>query len=395
MVCNQKYFRIALLVFLAGINSLCPANANDSLLVHQLVKRIYYSQLHHESYFPPGMFPSYRMYYYNRGVLKKDDNSFFTGLIVFTLRTLQSYLDSASRQLCDSVFEKATPVFKRFQNPKRKPLYSFWQTKPVKYFPNSGFLSLFKTNALPDDTDCTAICLLALNANKSEVKYVHDYLQAFTNSKRHKVRSTFYPYKKLPVYSTWLSHKVPVDFDACVLLNVLYLVHQYQLKYSTADSASLYFIQKVIEQKQYKSDAAYVSPYYNRPSVILYHLSRLMSTAKIPWLEIYRQQLIEEAKGLYKQSDNLLERTILSTALMRWNVLMPEQENLVTDTEAPVQHFRFVFFVANMASMLPNPINKWLTKSGIARFDYYCPAYNDVLILENLVWRMRMKQNSK
>src|SRR5438093_12399333 len=106
--------KIFLLILLMTFFSVCSVQANDSLTVQQLVSRIYKAQVQHEPYFPKGLFPVYRMYYYNRGALKNDDNSFFTGLILFTLRTLQPYLDTASQQLCDSIFAQAVPAFKKF-----------------------------------------------------------------------------------------------------------------------------------------------------------------------------------------------------------------------------------------------------------------------------------------
>ncbi|MEI6949394.1 hypothetical protein V9K67_19565 [Paraflavisolibacter sp. H34] len=363
------------------------ARASDTLQVQQLLRGLYRTQMNHERYFPVGLFPSYRQYYFNAGVLKKDDNSFFTGLIAFTLRTLRPSLDPDAKMLCDSILAAAAGALPKFQNRRGLPLYSFWQTRPIRYFPNSGVLSLFKANALPDDADCTAICLLATGAAPATAKQVHDYLQGFSNNRVHKVRSTFRAYKRLPAYSTWLSHKVPIDFDVCVLANILYLVHQYQLPYTAADSASLHLISEVVRKREYLTDAVFASPYYNRPSIILYHLSRLMSVATIPVLEAQKEGMIEAAKGIYTQTADLHEKLVLSTALLRWGVKDPYYLPPVP-VHAPDKS-GFVFFVANMASMLPNPVNGWLTQSRLGRFDYYCPAYNDLLLLENLVWRGR------
>lgn len=366
------------------------AYANDSLIIQKLVKRIYGQQARNDDYFLDGLFPSYREYYFNRGALKKDDNSFFTGLIVFTLRKLQPFLNTSSRRICDSIIIKATPSFLKFQNRKGRNVYSFWQTNPIKYFPNSGFLSLFKMNALPDDADCSVIALMALNASTEIATEVHQYMQDYSNHTKHRVQSTFGDYKKLPAYSTWLGHKVPIDFDVCVLSNILFFVHAYNLSYSKADSASLQLICQSVKKRQYKTDAVYLSPYYNKTSVILYHLARLMSAKYIPELEQYRTQLIDDARDCYVRANDQMEKVILSTALMNWNVVLPEFE-LEKSIPSATSSQNFVFFVANMASMLPNPVNRFMTKTNMGRFDYHCPAYNDVLLLENLVLRRLAK----
>ena len=113
-----------------------------------------------------------------------------------------------------------------------------------------------------------------------------------------------------------------------------------------------------------------------------------MSSRFIPELEQYKSQLVADALLSYKEAGNFLDKIILSTSLQRWGVKMPIDE-LANETEnycnAPDKEF--VFFVANMAAMLPNPLTRFMIQSNIGRFDYYCPAYNDVLVLENLMMK--------
>jgi hypothetical protein len=380
------FFILLISIFFSHCNK---AWANDSLAIRQLLKRINNQQAQNDSYFPDGLFPSYREYYFNRRTLKKDDNSFFTGLIVFTLKQLRPFFDTSSQRLCDSIITRAIPSLQKFQNRKGRNVYSFWQTKPVKYFPNATLLSLFKMNALPDDADCSVIALMAQNISAPTAADVHQYMQAYTNNYKHKVQSTYSEFKNLPAYSTWLGHKVPIDFDVCVLSNILYFVHAYNLPYTKADSASLQFIARSVQKKQYMTDAVYLSPYYNKTSVILYHLARLMSAIQIPALEQHRSQLITDARECYVRANDQMDKVILSTALLKWNVVLPEFHTDLLSTSTQSQGF--VFFVANMASMLPNPVNRFITKTNVGRFDYYCPTYNDVLILENLILRRRTK----
>jgi hypothetical protein len=263
-------------------------------------------------------------------------------------------------------------------------------TDPVKFFPNSPILSRFKSKALPDDVDCTAIVLQAKNASKSEVQQMHNYIQAYINDHKQKIRSSFLDYENIPAYSTWLGYRMPADLDVCVLSNVLLLVNEYNLKHTSADSASLKVITEVVRKREYMTHSEYASPYYQRTPVILYHLSRLMESRKIPELEQFKEQLVQDAKTSYMQSSHFIDKVILSTSLMRWNSIFPDYhistgvKNYLNDSMHD-----FVFFYATMASMLPNPVNKWAMKLNIGRYNYYCPAYNDVLVLENLVFAQK------
>jgi hypothetical protein len=55
---------------------------------------------------------------------------------------------------------------------------------------------------------------------------------------------------------------------------------------------------------------------------------------------------------------------------------------LTLDASA-IEQSKYPFFIANMASMLPNPVKRPLSKIGVAKFEYLCPAYNLALLWEN------------
>lgn len=391
----RKWTGIA--VFLLAVTCCTiPAWANDSLLIHRLVQRIAAQQVRVNGHFAPGMFPSYREYDKHRNVFKDDDNIFFTGLVIFTLQQLRPYLPEADSRTCDSIIGKAAPLYARFRSRQGRHTYGFWRTDTPEVFPNGGWLNwMNKSHELPNDMDDTAIILLASDAPDSIVRRVHELMQHYTNNGRKKVRNTFAAYKKIPTYSTWFGNRMPVDFDVCVLSNILYLVQKYRLPFTRADSAAVQLIQQVIADKRYMTHAGYVSPHYSRSAIILYHLSRLMQLQRIPALEAYRQQLVNDAKELYAQSDNFIDKVILATSLLRWGQPAPQtQLQLDTDLQTFIENNDFVFFIANMASMLPNPLKQWVGKAGIGRFFYYCPAYNNVLLLEYLVWKQRQEAPS-
>src|SRR6478735_7550481 len=72
----------------------------------------------------------------------------------------------------------------------------------------------------------------------------------------------------------------------------------------------------MVRNREYMSSPAYLSPYYVRSSILIYHIVRLMHAFHIPALEVYKQQLIEDAKKEFEASNNVMDKIILSTSLM-------------------------------------------------------------------------------
>jgi hypothetical protein len=117
-----------------------------------------------------------------------------------------------------------------------------------------------------------------------------------------------------------------------------------------------------------------------------------MSIQPIPALEIYKSVLIESAKKQLSEANSFLDQTILSTALMRWgveppNIQLRSNQSIFDLIEDP----GFIFFIANMGSMLPNTMKNVVGFTGVGRFNYFCEAYNTCLLLENSIWQKRIK----
>ena len=382
-----KYgIKIFLLVISFSVSYLI-SKGNDTLLSTQLLERIKFLQPTSAGVFPKGVFPSYRTYALNKDRQKADINIFFTGLISFTLQNLQKSFTPYQQKLASEIIDAANASAVKFKNKKGRDTYNFWPTDTPQIFPHSGWMNWFnKQQALPDDLDDTVILLMALNVQDSTSKNVHSIMQGFTNSGNKQVNNTFKNYRSIAAYSTWFGNKMPVDFDVSVLSNVLYFVQRYNLKWTNADSSSLILICKTIEEKKYLSDAAYISPHYHSSSIIMYHLSRLMQLKPIPQLEKYKYILINDAQQLLASSDNFMDKLLIQTSLMRWGIL-PASININTDQslQSIIEDESFSFFIANIASMLPNQFKKAVGYLGAGKFYYYCAAYNNLLLLENIV----------
>ena len=357
----------------------------------QLLKRIDLLQAKESIIFPKGSFPSYRLYALNKDREKADVNAFFTGLVAFTLKDIKQQLTPAQQKLSQQIISNTIPVYSKFQNQKGRGTYNFWPTDTPKIFPNAGWMNVFdKSQALPDDLDDTVIMLLAMDAPDSVARQVHALMQQFTNNGEKKVHNTFKGYRNIAAYSTWFGKKMPVDFDVCVLANVLYFVQRYNLEWTAADSASLQLIEKVLDERKHVTDAAYVSPHYSKLPNILYHLSRLMQVKPIPSLEKYKPQLLQDARQALANATDFMDEVLLCTSLLRWGVEPPVMKvHVANSLEQLIEDGTFSFFIANMASMLPDPLKQWMGGAGVGKFYYDCDAYNNLLVLEYLVWKNR------
>ncbi len=365
--------------------------ASDTLIISRLLQRIDELQPKEDGVFPKGSIPSYRIYALNKDRQKADINAFYTGLVAFTLNDIQRDFAPAQQKQAKQIVANTLPVFAKFRNRRGRDTYNFWPTDTPQVFPHSGWINLFdKVGALPDDLDDTVIMLLALNAPDSTARAIHALMQSFTNNDQKKIRNTFAEYQDIGAYSTWFGEKMPVDFDICVLANVLYFVQTYNLSWTAADSASLLLIEKVLEDRRHITAAAQISPHYSKLPNILYHLSRLMSVRPIPSLEKFRPQLVADAHKALGSAGTFMDEVILSTALLRWNTIPPQPHpRRANNMEELVEDDQFAFFIANWASMLPGVMKRWIGGAAIGKFYYHCPAYNHVLLLENLVWRKR------
>lgn len=386
----RKYCFIWFCIFFFSIISV---KASDTLISYRLLQRIEQLQAKESGVFPKGLFPSYRIYALNQHRQKADVNIFFTGLIAFTLRDLMPNLTTFQQKIAQKIIDQSIIVSDQFKNRKGRNTYNFWPTTDPQIFPNSGWMNLFnKSQALPDDLDDTAIMLLALAADQPTVSEVHQIMQNYINGYFSKINNTFPEYRNIPAYSTWFGKKMPVDFDICVLANVLHMVQTYDLTWTKADSSSLDLITRIIKDKKHLTHASYISPHYSTPSIILYHIGRLMRDKKIEALEILKPQMIEEVKALLLQTDSFLEQIILSTTLLKWGVqppvITPKNSSSLREL---TEDESFSFFIANMASMLPDQLKKITGKAQLGKFYYYCPAYNNLLVLEHVITTQRMR----
>ncbi|WP_346236385.1 hypothetical protein ABDK00_015725 [Niabella insulamsoli] len=363
----------------------CPKAGAQNAYANSLIKEIAALQTAQQTdFYEAGMFPSQRIYRSLPRPSREDDNIFFTGLIVWTLKSIRSQLNEKNRAIVDAITQKAVVNYGRYQNKDGRPVYNFWQTNPSRHFPNSRYFSSRKKYIIPDDLDDTAILYLSTGISDSLRAIVRQLMAENANGRKRRVRNTLKRYKGFPAYSTWFGKNMPVDFDICVQANAMRFVLDEQLPLNRYDSATLELMTSMVKRDEHLKRAAFVSPHYQNRSIILYHLARLVAAHEThPLLQPLKPLLIEDLQRQWRVTGNDMERILLQTSLLKLGAkqglrIIPSKKDLAS----------FYFFVANMTSVFPNPIKGFFVKSRVTNFFYRSDAYYLALLLENEMLRL-------
>lgn len=229
---------ILFLIFCALVVRGKTQSSTDTIWSYQILTKIQTLQQTNTG-FPPGIFPSTRVYAYNKNNSKNDPNVFFTGLIVHTLKKYEKLCTPFQQRMIQQIVQDGLSSVGLFKNKSGRDTYNFWRTDTPQIFPNAGWLNTFdKSQSLPDDFDDTVILLWAQEVSMERASAIHDTMQLFANTKGKTVQNTLTAFETLPAYSTWFGKKMPIDFDMAVLCNVLSFVNAYDLPWTRSDSAS-------------------------------------------------------------------------------------------------------------------------------------------------------------
>lgn len=357
--------------------------AQDSITVDYLLDRIETQQLKQNNYFLDGIFPSYINASRKFKTKKKDNTIFYNALVAYTLKENYNKFSPEQKIICDSIIARSVKASVHFKN-KNRNTYNFWRTDTATKFHYSWWLPIFEgKKSLPDDMDDAVLCLIMNAENKDSAEALHRLMQSYINSKP-PLKTTYKVYKNDSVYSTWFGKKFPVVFDVSVMCNVLSFVQQNNLQWTKADSASLQYIIKTIERNDIIKHPSFVSPYYGNTSIILYHIARLMSIKPINELENIKPQLVAIANQYLQSSDNMFEKIMLSSALIKWNE-KPASLNINTKDVTGIERNDLPFFTGNIPSYFKQPWKENFISLRLLMYNHYCPAWNDCLVLEYLL----------
>jgi len=341
-----------------------------------LLNKISNLQIRKDTFYHDGLFASQRSFGKSKN-FKEDNNIFFTSLIVYTLQSLQNGLPTSSSKLIDSINLKSTSNYFRYRNRNGDITFNFYQTYPENPFPNSPFLSKRDKVKLPDDLDDTAIIYLTKPKNEAVDIAVKNKMMVYAD--KSKLKSTFKRYRNYKAYPTWFADKMPQDIDICVMSNVLLFTFQKGFDLNSADLETLDLIKEIVITNDHMVNPHIVSPHYRKSSIILYHLSRLISVADNPVLNSIRGKIIIDLKKQFQLSKNEMEKVILLTSLYRLGEKI-DSEISISDVEEDFN--TFYWFRANASSGKNMFFKRLVGKNSLLEFRHKCDAYYWTLLLE-------------
>lgn len=362
------------------------AHADDTLLVSRLLNRILTLSTYSKNEDIPGLLPSFINDVPRYSEHKKDNTIFYNLITAQILQQYQLRLSDPDQQKVDSIIQTTKNCLPYFKNKSGRPTWNFWRTDTSFTFPYSWWIPALRGNiTLPDDMDDTVLAIPLLNKDDSTAHEVHQLMQQYINQE--KLSTTNTAYHTFKAYSAWFGKKFPVVFDVSVLCNVLQFVHQYQLPMNTADSASIQVIIKTIQRKDFLKRPAFVSPYYPQSAIILYHYSKLLQSHCYKDMEPYRKSLIETATKIFHQTNNKLEQLILSNAIMKMGGQCPTMYSFSEAVINEIEKNDFSFFMGNIPSYFQHTLKSLSNSLSLLQYRHYCPAWNDALMIENILLR--------
>jgi len=343
-----------------------------------IIDKIESLQSRGDQHFPEGIFPAYRensIIGYNR----PDTTIFFSAIITFTLQSISSNGDTETNEKISNICSKVIQQYPDFQNKDGLKTYNFWKTKPSKHFPNGYLFRHFEHFRIPDDVDDTAFVYLTSKPEKQEIIWLHEKLKLHANGTRQWIRNTYPEYQKLKAYSTWFGKNMYIEFDVCVLSNLLYFVFKNNLPLNVHDEDSLTYIRSVIETSRYLDVPFRCAHQYPRTPLVIYHVTRLMAAFDPEQLRSVKEKFITDTQSLLTKTKNPMDRVLLSTSLMRLGIKTERIE---------VEHYKnndfrdFYFFIAGLMTAYENKLLYRISSQPIFHMHWQCEAHNWTLLAE-------------
>jgi len=364
------------------------AQSNDTALISALIKNIAASQVKTNSEFYAGMFLSFRECGGAPHNYQPDNNIFFTAITAFTLRNLLPHLNKDNKATIEKIIKNAATAYPYYKDQYGYPYYNFWPTH-APIMPHTYYFKYLKSvfGQGEDADDSIMILMTSEDDDSSTIALKKRLIEVSNLSKGKKIISTYKKYRNYPAYSTYLGSRMTPDFDFVVQCNILYFMFDKKLTLVKQDSATIHLLAEMINNHEYMKAPTYLSPYYVKSSILIYHVARLISAFQIAELEQFKPQLIDDAKKLLETSNNVMDQIILRTSLLRLGSNTPPLSiNSINEFEKSNQK-QYIFFQARAAFSYPAPFKQIFLHWSYITYYFYCPAFNKTLWLEYLMER--------
>lgn len=384
---------IAIFCFIIFIQTESVFSQTDSALINALIKDIKTSQVTTDGEFYRGTFPSFRECGGAPHNYQPDNNIFFSAITAFTLRNLLPYLKDDNKKMAEDIIHTVAATYPNYKNQYGYPFYNFWPTH-APIMPHTYYFKYLKSVfGQGEDADDSVMILMTSNNDDSSNAALKKRMVEVSNlSNGRKIISTYKKYKSYPAYSTYLGTRMTPDFDFAVQCNILYFMLDKKLPLEKQDNATIQLLSEMLKNREYLKTPTYLSPYYVKSSILIYHVARFIGTFQIAELEQYKPQLIEDAKQLLATSNNVMDQIILRTSLLRLGSDAPPLNiHSIREFENSNQK-QYIFFQARAAFSYPTPFKQIFLHWSYITYYFYCPAYNKALWLEYMIERNKPNQ---
>ncbi|MPR33315.1 hypothetical protein [Salmonirosea aquatica] len=347
-------------------------------LIKNYIYKIAQEQSDGNRYFPAGLFPAYRSNP-SLSYTRPDTTLFFSAIISFTLQSLRAHISPDCHPQVDEIINKVKKNYPDFRNKDGLKTYNFWKTRPSRHFPNGYLFRHFEHFRIPDDLDDTAFVHLTENPTEEELLWLKNKLAQHANGTRQWIKNTYPEYRDLRAYSTWFGKNMYVEFDACVLSNMLYCLFYYKVPLDQHDTDSLRYIRSVIETGRYRTAPFRCAHQYPHTALIVYHVARLIAAFDPEALQPIRVQLVADAEVLLQKESHPMYRVLLATSLLRLGKVPPR---LAVENYTEKDFRGFFFFIAGLLTAYENPLLYRLAPNPLFHMYWTCEAHCWTLLAE-------------
>jgi hypothetical protein len=333
--------------------------------------------------YPQGIFPSQR-YHPVLPYQREDDNLFFTASIVHILQQLQDALTHDERELTNIIIIAATSAYALFRNKDGLDTYNFWKTHPSRHFPNGLLMHRFEHFRIPDDVDDTALVFLTENASKERVLTLREKLKKHANLAYKQAFNPMPKYHHLRCYSTFFGKRMYIEFDVCVLSNLMRLILQHfnSSDLNEYDHAALEFVTEVICSGEHRSHPFYSAPNYPTTDLILYHVARLLPLLPEPYKGRVESIVRKDIRDRLKTAHGM-DRVIIENSAMKLGIEISADR---TPISIESEHGNdFYFFHAGMITAFENRVAQRYAANPLFHLRYKSKALERALLIENMV----------
>lgn len=329
--------------------------------------------------YPAGIFPSTR-YQPHLGIEREDDNVFFTACIVRILQEADALFDEEERKLALHICDRALTAYPLYRNKDGLDTYNFWRTRPSRHFPNGNWMHRFDHFRIPDDIDDTALIFLTEGADKERTGALREKLKGHANLAYRQAKNTLKEYRGLKVYSSFIGKNMYIDFDVCVLSNLMRMVlPHFGNELNAYDHDSLRFIREVMVKGQYETMPYRVAPQYSTTPLILYHVARILALLPEAYQDIC-PIVIQRLQRWHARLPIGMEKLLLENELLKLGELNRVPSAFPADLHLDKNFF---YFIAGMLTAFEGRLPQRSAVSPITQLRYRSEAFNLALLLEH------------